>query len=281
MMIDAYKTFIKSPLLENAPGAANEEDAIKMLEKNGWKNQSIYIPPEEFNAWLNKVDFENRFPIFLQECGPPKQSTSNLIRKQFEYFLSYKLSDLNEFSKVIDVAAAQAPFQRLLRDIFGVQESWRQDWNYRTNILNKTLGGNASSLEVDDESFDSLFLHNSWEHFEGESDFEFLKEASRVLKPGGKVFITPLFFGIEGFVTTSPEIWTNKYQATSEPPKFREQIPVFIDNTIEQRYSQRHSAELLLRHFKDLAQLSPKIISIKNAKEFEGFHPFALVIEKL
>jgi hypothetical protein len=46
MMIDAYKTFIKSPLLENAPGAANEEDAIKMLEKNGWKNQSIYIPPE-------------------------------------------------------------------------------------------------------------------------------------------------------------------------------------------------------------------------------------------
>jgi ubiquinone/menaquinone biosynthesis C-methylase UbiE len=181
----------------------------------------------------------------------------------------------------MDVAAAQAPFQRLLRVIFGVKESWRQDWNYRTNILNKTLGGNASSLEVDDESFDSLFLHNSWEHFEGESDFEFLKEAFRVLKPGGKVFITPLFFGIEGFVTTSPEIWTNKYQATSEPPKFREQIPMFIDNTIEQRYSQRHSAELLLRHFKDLAQLSPKIISIKNAKEFEGFHPFALVIEKL
>lgn len=281
MMIDAYKNFIKSPLLEKAPRAADEEGAIKLLEKNGWKNKSIYIAPKEFYTWLNKVDFENRFPIFLQECGPPKQSTSNLIQKQFEYFLSYKLSDLNEFSKVMDVAAAQAPFQRLLREVFGVSQSWRQDWNYQTNTLNKTLGGNASSLEVDDESFDSLFLHNSWEHFEGESDFEFLKEASRVLKPRGKVFITPLYYGIEGFVTTSPEIWTNKYQATSEPLKFREQIPVFIDNTIEQRYSQRHSAELLLRHFKDLAQLSPKIIFITNSKDFGDFYPYVLVIEKL
>jgi ubiquinone/menaquinone biosynthesis C-methylase UbiE len=171
--------------------------------------------------------------------------------------------------------------QRILRDVFDISEAWRQDWNYTTDKTSKTLGGNASSLAVDDESFDALLLHNSWEHFEGESDLDFLTEATRVLKTGGKVIITPLFFGLEGFITTSPEIWTNKYQATSEPPKFREQIPVFIDNTIEQRYSQRHSAELLLRHFKDLAQLSPKIIFITNSKDFGDFHPYVLVFEKL
>ena len=61
----------------------------------------------------------------------------------------------------------------ILRDVLDVSETWRQDWNYTTDKTSKTLGGNASSLAVDDESFYPLLLHNSWEHFEGESDLIF------------------------------------------------------------------------------------------------------------
>ena len=80
------------------------------------------------------------------------------------------------------MAAANAPVQRILRDVFDINEAWRQDWNYTTDKTSKTLGENASSLAVDDESFDALLLHNSWEHFEGDSDSDFLTDAARVLK---------------------------------------------------------------------------------------------------
>ena len=179
------------------------------------------------------------------------------------------------------MAAANAPVQRILRDVFDISEVWRQDWNYKTDKTSKTHGGNASSLAVDDESFDALLLHNSWEHFEGESDLDFLKEAARVLKTGGKVIITPLFFGLEGFVTTSPESWSNKYRATSQPPQFREEVPIIVNNSINQRYSQRHSAKPLHRHFNNVPKLSPKIIVISNAHDFGHPPPYSLLLEKL
>jgi SAM-dependent methyltransferase len=256
---------ITSPILKDIPPEANEELAVKKLNEHGCVIERIHIPIQEFNNWQKRVDYENRFPIYFKEYGPPNQSPENWTRKQFEHFLTFKLSKINESSSVIDVAAANAPVQRILRDVFDISEAWRQDWNYTTDKTSKTLGGNASSLAVDDESFDALLLHNSWEHFEGDSDLDFLKEAARVLKTGGKVIITPLFFGLEGFVSTSPECWSHKYRAASEPPQFREEVPVIVNNSINQRYSQRHSVKLLLRHFNDVPRLSPKIIIISNA----------------
>lgn len=281
MALESYDTIITAPILKDLPPEANHELAVKKLKEHGCIIERIHIPIKEFQNWLKRVDYENRFPIYFKEYGPPNQSQENWTRKQFEHFLTFKLSKINESSSVIDVAAANAPVQRILRDVFDISEAWRQDWNYTTDKTSKTLGGNASSLAVDDESFDALLLNNSSEHFEGESDLDFLTEATRVLKTGGKIIITPLLFGLERFITTSPECWSNKYRATSQPPQFREKVPVIVNNSINQRYSQRHSVNLLLRDFNDVPRLYPKIIVISNAHDFGQSPPYSLLLEKL
>jgi hypothetical protein len=40
-----------------------------------------------------------------------------------------------------------------------------------------------------------MSLHNSLEHFEGRSDIRFFREAQRLLRPGGKLLVVPLFIG--------------------------------------------------------------------------------------
>lgn len=62
---------------------------------------------------ITKTDF----PIYFKEYGPPNQSPENWTRKQFEHFLTFNLSKINESSSVIVVTAANAPVQRILRDV--------------------------------------------------------------------------------------------------------------------------------------------------------------------
>ena len=59
-------------------------------------------------------------------------------------------------------------------------------------------------MDVPDAFADKLFLHNSFEHFEGDADTGFVREAWRVLKPGGRVCIVPLYLSTRHQILTDP-----------------------------------------------------------------------------
>ncbi len=280
MSANVPAALIRAPVLNRPPCESDQDRAVEALREGGCPVRNFEIEAEDFRKWLQMIDYEERSPIYPREYGPPRHPEGIWLRKRFEHFLSYRLAEISEGSRVMDVAAANAPVQRLWREVFGVREAWRQDWTYETNLAKKTLGGDARSIPVPDESFDALVLHNAWEHFEGESDVEFLVEAERILIPGGRLVITPLFFSFKGWVATSPSVWADKYAGISSPPEFRPKIPVLIDEGIRQRYAQRHSSELLLAHFKRVPQLTPTLLVLDNPEDFAGYSPYTLTLVK-
>ena len=64
------------------------------------------------------------------------------------------------------------------------------------------MGVVATALAFSDGALSKIALHNSFEHFEGDSDIRFLREAARVLRPKGKVCIVPLFVGLQFRIET-------------------------------------------------------------------------------
>ena len=64
------------------------------------------------------------------------------------------------------------------------------------------IGGDAASLPVPDGFATKMALHCSLEHFESDSDIRFFQEAHRVLSPGGKLVVVPLYLTERYFILT-------------------------------------------------------------------------------
>ena len=63
-------------------------------------------------------------------------------------------------------------------------------------------------MPIGAEFANKLILHNSFEHFEGEADRDFISEAWRVLRPGGEVCIVPLYLSQRYEIFTDPLVDT-------------------------------------------------------------------------
>lgn len=71
------------------------------------------------------------------------------------------------------------------------------------------IGGNAARIPLQSGSVSKMSLHNSLEHFEGRSDIRFFREAQRLLRPGGKLLVAPLFIG-EAYSTVKDAGWVDE-----------------------------------------------------------------------
>ena len=74
------------------------------------------------------------------------------------------------------------------------------------------IGGLIDAVPMPDQSFDAISCHHSIEHFRGDLDIRFVKELARLLKPGGRAAITPLFLG-----NVAVDIWNRKPALAKDP----------------------------------------------------------------
>ncbi len=115
--------------------------------------------------------------------------------KLLEYYVSTHWLEFSRRDVFIDVAAQDCPFASYVRKIFGCR-AYRQDLYYlKPGIHGSDIGGDAANLPLQSGTVTKISLHNSLEHFEGDADSRFISEAQRVLAPGGKMCIVPLFIG--------------------------------------------------------------------------------------
>jgi SAM-dependent methyltransferase len=113
--------------------------------------------------------------------------------KLTEYFISEQFLQFRDADIGIDVAAQDCPFAEYLRKTYG-SRTFRQDLYYmKPGVRGWDIGGSASALPFLDNTVAAIMLHNSLEHFEGEQDSLFIKEAERILRPRGCVCIVPFF----------------------------------------------------------------------------------------
>ena len=140
----------------------------------------------KYETFLKKANY-SKYPHY-HFGGTDRDST----RKKLEHFIAADLLDLNEKDIYIDIASMDSPAADIYADVFR-STNYKQDLLLSTDINKRIIGGNACQMPVDDDFADKMALHCSFEHFENDNDIEFIKEASRVLAPGGKMCIVPLY----------------------------------------------------------------------------------------
>lgn len=126
--------------------------------------------------------------------------------KWLEHFVSIDLLRPKPGEVFIDVASCSSPFPDILRERWGCR-TYRQDWEYASGVDGDRIGGDAVALPIPAEFADGLSLHCSFEHFEQNRDFEFLREAERVLRPGGRLCILPLYTNRRYCIETDLKAW--------------------------------------------------------------------------
>jgi SAM-dependent methyltransferase len=154
------------------------------LRSSGFDVVPVEVSAAEFQGWFTRTAYPADY------CPGPWRKA--LPEKALEHYLSLQLLALTPADTCVDVASQDSPFADLLRAQVGCRV-YRQDLEYPAGLHGDRIGGDAARLPLPADSVTAMTLHCSFEHFEGRSDVEFLREASRVLKPGGKVCILPLY----------------------------------------------------------------------------------------
>ena len=129
--------------------------------------------------------------------------------KWLEHFVSLELLEPRPGEVLIDIASCTSPFPEVAERFHGVQ-AFRQDLSYPEGVHGRRIGGDASHLDLPDEFADLLTLHCSFEHFEGDRDQAFLREAERILKPGGRLCILPLYTSETYSIQTDLAAWKRR-----------------------------------------------------------------------
>ena len=125
------------------------------------------------------------------------------IEKCLEHYLSFTLLGLHSRDTFVDVAAARSPFAEVLHRRVGLT-AYRLDLSFRKGIHGRDIGADAGDTGLPDGFASALALHCAFECFMGDADVRFVAEAARILRPGGRYAIAPLYVDETYTIATSP-----------------------------------------------------------------------------
>lgn len=169
----------------------------RQLIDAGLHVEELTLNPDDYSQYFTRADY-SRFDHYQQHMG------MGFREKTLQHYVSALLLNLSPGRTLIDVASCESPAPRIYRDLYGC-EVWVLDIIYPEGIHDRKIGGNAAAMPVADAFADYLTLHCSFEHFEGDADSRFMREAARVLKPGGKLCILPLYLADTYAIQTDPQ----------------------------------------------------------------------------
>jgi hypothetical protein len=171
------------------------DKVVTDLIRNGFDVHDLYVDIADYEGWLDKVDYRQYV----------RYSSASTVRneKTFEHYLSDRLLQLNSDDIYIDIANCYSPVPEIFKQLYGCNV-YRQDLVYPNGIRGNVIGGRAENLPLPDSSVSKMALHCSFEHFEGQSDILFIKEADRVLRSGGRLCILPLYLYKNYIISTDP-----------------------------------------------------------------------------
>ena len=154
------------------------------------------------------------FEGFVQEYKFPKDyhggsDSCVYYEKLLEHYVAFDLLELEKNSGTdrlyIDVAADNSPWTKILRH-HGIAA-------YATDIKRPRQYGkhkfflvqNATRTTFRDNSISSMSLQCAYEMFVGVDDRDFIREAARILQPGGRIVISLLYMHTHPCCYSSPE----------------------------------------------------------------------------
>ena len=184
--------------------------------------------------------------------------------KWLEHFVSIDLMQPRSGEVHIDIASSYSPIPDILRERTGCT-TYRQDRLYPAGVQGDRIGSDAVELPVSSASVDGLTLHCSFEHFEGDRDVRFLREASRVLRPGGRLCILPFYLSHTYCIQTDLAAWSG------DPPRFESDAVICAS----EGWGEVHGRFYDPAHFADriLANLGALRLTVYRVQNYEDVAP--------
>jgi len=156
------------------------------------KVESLRVDKSEFDRYFQKWSYDK---IYIK----------NKEEKALEHFVAIKLLDFKKKDVFIDIASLNSPFPNVVSKTYGCKV-YKQDLSYPAGVNRNVIGSDAAAMPLEAGSVSKMTLHCSFEHFEGDADTRFVKEAGRVLKPGGMVCILPLYLSKGYYIQNDPTV---------------------------------------------------------------------------
>ncbi len=113
------------------------------------------------------------------------------LRYALWHMVGFELCGLTRDSVVIDAGAQAGIWSRLARKRFGCQV-WDVDLRYRSGVHGRLIGSTVAAIPLPDACATHVVSFCAFNCFEGEADTDLVREATRLLAPGGKLVIVPL-----------------------------------------------------------------------------------------
>jgi hypothetical protein len=181
--------------------------------------------PGEIRDWnLMRADYEAWRDDLLDPAGPDRVPVEAEARRAYldyvgysgpqlldekllEHWVSLQIAQPRPGEVLVDIGSAASPFHHLVRDRHGLT-AHTLDPDYPPGIHGHRIGAFAHETPLPDSSVDILVLHCALDHFEGDSDTRLIREAARLLRPGGRLISLPLYLSPRFANLTDPSVWS-------------------------------------------------------------------------
>jgi len=245
------------------PGS--EERIARRLEALGVDVRPYTIDVADYRRFARAARYEADFPDYY---------AFNRAEKSLEHYLAARLLALGADDVYVDIASEHSPVPQIYQKLFGVR-AYRQDIAYPPGLRRDTIGGDAAHMPVPDGFATRMGLHCSFEHFEGDSDVGFVREAERVLRPGGALCVVPLYMAEEYAIQTDPTM--------AASVGFEPDAVVYGADGWGNRHGRFYDPEhLVSRVLRGAGAMAVRVHAITNAHEVDPscYVRFAMVIAK-
>jgi SAM-dependent methyltransferase len=227
---------------------------------------ALGVPAADYLAGTDAFDaFRARFPFPAHYHGGPEAGV--YTEKVLEHFVAWDLLALGvraERWPYVDIAGASSPWARLLRE--RGMEAFAIDLAPDPSLaaLPYVLRGDATASPFGRASIGSASLQCAYEMFAGDADTRLLTELARVLRPGGRAVICPLYMHTEACYYQSPEHYG---RALGDAGARRYLRPEAWNVAVSRKYSPQTLLERVWRPA-ETAGLVPQLHVLRNAEAF-------------
>lgn len=161
---------------------------------------SLKIPVEALRVDLDEmVEWgESYVPLVVDAFGTAQR------KKTLELYMTYKLLELTGRDVYLDAAggrfsyAASATVRRAYLEDIRIAPPLRDQLQDKVDLLEAP----ADRIPLPDQSVDKISCHHALEHFQQDADIGFIQEVKRLLAPGGRCVIVPIFIGERHILST-------------------------------------------------------------------------------